>query len=232
MRKRIVVFANSDKNNAHCLAGKDIRTKEWIRPVTDEYGGAIPEEKAKMKNPHGIFNIKKLSKIDVSLDRRVPLPNQPENILIGDGECTQNYNIDFGEIEEYIDLPDILWCNNSSSSIGKNDRILFDMIKNGTIKIEQSLYLIKISELLITDSNDYSRRRERAFFTYNNYDYRLVITDPFFKKDFYEYSNKTFIISGDIYLCISLGNVYDDGYCYKLVAGIHYDKNRIKIIEC
>ena len=38
MRKVIVVFANSVKHGKHCVAGKDVQSKKWIRPVSNAEG--------------------------------------------------------------------------------------------------------------------------------------------------------------------------------------------------
>ncbi|MGO3875885.1 MAG: dual OB domain-containing protein [Psychrobacter celer] len=43
MNNTIVILANSVKNRAHCVAGKCIRTRQWIRPVGDANGCALSE---------------------------------------------------------------------------------------------------------------------------------------------------------------------------------------------
>jgi len=34
VHKNIVILANSRRHGAHCIAGKDLNTKEWVRPIT------------------------------------------------------------------------------------------------------------------------------------------------------------------------------------------------------
>ena len=41
MNKTIVILANSVKHGKHCVAGKFIDTKQWIRPVANDSGKEI-----------------------------------------------------------------------------------------------------------------------------------------------------------------------------------------------
>lgn len=223
--KRIVVFANSYKGQERCIAGKDQSSYKWIRPVTNEASGPIPYDRARMINPYGEYLIKKLSVIDIPLVREVPLLNQPENFLLDDGKINQHYNINFEEIPEYIDKPELLWENGFSTRYGLNDKVQFEKISTGILKVNQSLYLIEVDYLrIIEDCSTYGRERgrKRGLFSYNSQEYNMAITDPFLYREFSELNINEMIISGPLYICLSLGDVYKDGFCHKLIAGIHY----------
>lgn len=211
MKKTIVIFANSVKHHQHCVAGKDILTKEWIRPVADENGTELKDEQTKYKNPHGQFLAKPLQKMEIEFLKQISLAHQPDNYVIADKIWEQKYKIELDEIKNYIDNPDNLWLDGISSS----DRISYHLIQNESLKISQSLYLIQVEKIHIywKDRSQYSQNpQRRGIFLYKNIKYDLALTDPAFS-NFQEQDliNK--------YMCISLGEQLN-GYCYKLIASI------------
>ena len=167
MKKTIVILANSVKHGQHCVAGKDMITKKWIRPVNDAGGSELTNEQAKCKNPHGIFPISVLQKIEMDFSQTAPLINQPENCIITDKIWVQRYKIDRNELDSYLDKPDILWCNKSSSGNGEKDRVNYDQILNGNVVIEQSLYLINPDRIkVLVSANIENKKRIRTSFVY------------------------------------------------------------------
>jgi len=221
MKKTIVILANSVKHGQHCVAGKDIVTKQWIRPVKDINGSELTHEQAKCRNPYGIFPICVLQKIEMGFLRKAPLINQPENFVITDEIWSQTYKIDRNELHSYLDYPDILWSNECSSSNGENDRVDYDEITNENIVIEQSLYLIKPdSAKILISINIENKKRVRISFLYKNIVYNLATTDPVVWKEFSNKEVGEYQFDASKILCISLAEKYDDGYCYKLVASV------------
>lgn len=207
MRKLIVVFANSVKHGKHCVAGKEVQTKKWIRPVSNVDGAELDDHQCKYGNPYGKFKVKPLQKIEIDVAQHSPLIHQPENYLIGNGEWSQKYKIEPFEVMEYLDFPDALW--------GTENRIIFSSIESREIQIAQSLYLVKVDDLRIYRNIEYKRR---ASFVYNGNSYDLPVTDPNFDAhiDYPQHQNV---------LCVSLGEKYDpnegENYsCYKIVAAI------------
>lgn len=219
MKKTIVILANSVKNNQHCIAGKDVVTKKWIRPVNDAEGGELSHDQAKCRNPHGLFPINLLQKIEIGLLKEAPLINQPENIIVTDEEWLQKYKLERNNLNLFVDNPEVLWNTGNSSGIGENDRVDYHQILINNIEIEQSLYLIYPNDAkVIVTKNLENRKRIRVSFVYNRATYNLATTDPNLWK---EYSSKDigeykFEISK--FLCISLAGKFDDGFCYKLVV--------------
>jgi len=199
---QIVVLANSLKHHQHCVAGKLIDGSQWVRPVSDVAGAELSHEQAKCQNPHGRFNVKPLQKVTIGLESHTPLINQPENYLIDDSIWQQNYKIDKTELTRYLDSPDNLW--------GATDRVDYRMIQHRDIQIDQSLYLVEVSNLNLY-LNNYDKRR--ASFIYSGNQYDLAVTDPNFDTLIQDSSELQSI------LCISLGEEFE-GNCYKLVATI------------
>ncbi len=201
MNKTLVIFANSVKHQQHCVAGKDILTKEWIRPVGDKNGCELKDEQTKYQNKYGKYLVKPLQKMNIEFLKKAPLKQQPENYIISNKIWEQNYKIEREEIENFLDNPSNLWLD----GISENDRVDYQLIQNNKIQIKQSLYLIKVNDLEVDKQN------RRAIFSFNNISYDLAITDP--KTQYFDNSKKSY------YLVISLGE-YFNGYCYKLVASI------------
>ncbi|MBL0722076.1 MAG: hypothetical protein JJV88_05795, partial [Sulfurovum sp.] len=111
MKKTLVIFANSVKHHQHCVAGKDIFTKEWIRPVGDKNGCELKDEQTKYQNPHGKYLAKTLQKINMEFTRKATLKNQPENHIISNKIWQQNYKIEREEIESFLDYPKDIWLD-------------------------------------------------------------------------------------------------------------------------
>jgi hypothetical protein len=207
MNTTIVIFANSVKHGKHCVAGKVVNTQQWIRPVSDVDGSELSDQQCLYENPHGRFKVKPLQKIEMSLSQHVPLISQPENYLISHEIWQQRYIIEKSEISNYLDTPDSLW--------GIGNRVSYAQIEHKTVNIDQSLYLIRASDLRLSKVEG----KRRAAFSYAGINYDLPVTDPNFEKQLIEPDNQQI-------LCVSLGEKYDpaaggNNYsCYKIVATI------------
>jgi len=221
MKKTIVVFANSVKHSAHCVAGKDMETKEWIRPVSDESGEALTHEQASYENKGSVWRVKPLDKMLIEFDRATPLVQQPENYLISNQAWKTQYIINRQEIQEYIDNPTDIWFDNSTYS----DRVSVKSVENSSISIPQSLYLISPESFTLhvvqVDQQGEIKKRVKGSFIYNGQRYdKLTITDPKIWKEIkekdLEYGDYE---KSDIYLCVSLGEEFG-GYYYKIIAAI------------
>jgi hypothetical protein len=209
MKKTIVVFANSIKHKGHCIAGKDINTKEWVRAVSNKEGAELSNEQSKYTNPYGSFRVKTLQKVEMDFLEKVSLINQPENYVISNETWQQRYNIDASELSIFLDAPETLW--------GDGNRIDFQDIENEVIVIEQSLYLVQVSNLCLSRENTEwegkIKTKRYASFTYRDNSYKLSVTDSNFD-DIIDNSSALKNI-----LCISLAENFN-GYCYKIVATI------------
>lgn len=221
MKKTIVILANSVKHGQHCVAGKDIITKQWIRPVNGVKGSELTHEQAKCQNPHGVFPISVLQKIEMSFSQAAPLINQPENCIITDDVWLQKYKIERNDLIHYLDNPKSLWSNESSSGNGQYDRVAHYQILSRSVLIEQSLYLIRLDEIeVVVTTNIENKKRIRVSFFYNSIAYNLATTDPVLWKDFSNKAIGNYQFDTEKFLCISLGGRFDDGFCYKLVAAV------------
>lgn len=221
-QKTIVCLANSRKISGRCIVGKEILHNgrgigEWIRPVSSREKGEVSEDDRRYKN--GVDPCL-LDIIRIELLKHKPQNHQIENHLIDH----QYYWVKVGvfpltDVPQLLDEPETLWMNGYNSSAGINNKVPADLA--GT----SSTYLIALRnvELLVgAKAPAFSPKRSvRAKFIYHGVTYILDVTDPKIERYYLRLDDGEYIIHSP-YLCISLAEAYDDGYCYKLVAAIIY----------
>ena len=83
MKVKLLVFANSKKFGGRCLAGIDIKTGMWLRPVSKTPGRAIPDS-ATCKDECWI---RPGDLIEIEIESPVPRPHHPEDFEFS-GEVT------------------------------------------------------------------------------------------------------------------------------------------------
>ena len=120
------------------------------------------------------------------------------------------------QLSQLCDTVSTLWINGYHSWNGFNDRIPVDIVQS---QINTSLLLIKPNTLSIFVEKEVHHIKIRANFYLNHQQYRLVVTDPNVESRYRFKGEGEYPMTGDIYLCISLGEPFE-GYCYKLVAAV------------
>ena len=201
--RRVAIFANSIKHGQYCVAGKCLKTKEWVRPVGSRNGKELSKQQVLVSNRYGSFPVKPMQKVDMCLASHAPLINQPENYLVSnESQWVQHYRLSPSELAEFLDHPQDLWGTGNCISYG-------DIVK-GAVQIRQSLYLVKVDQLSLF-VNSFNKRRAR--FSYNGVEYLLPVTD----RRFGALRNGDSTVQG--VLCISLAEEFK-GNCYKIVANI------------
>ncbi|WP_407505016.1 dual OB domain-containing protein [Acinetobacter baumannii] len=212
MYREIIVFANSVKHGNSCVAGKCTRTGEWIRPVSDSTGSAILESQTKILNKRKgtKWPLKTLQKIGLNLSEHAPLVNhQPENYIITqEDQWTDQYKISVEEAEHYLDHPSDLW--------GEGGKVNYDSIKNQTVIINSSLYLVKLDKLELYKDLREGETKRRAKFLYNGISYDFAVTAREFDRLI---GTRQEITLNNVIICTSLAENYN-GYCYKRIASI------------
>jgi len=219
MSRTLVILANSVKHHLHCVAGKDINTKEWVRPVSNDDGEALSDEQSSYVNKEKNWRVKPLDKITMEFSKHVPLTQQPENYLISKEKWTSNFKIERNDLAQYIDTPENIWLDTSTNS----NRVTSSFVTSKKIVITQSLYLIKIKILNLQISTEnidgVDKRKLKGSFEYNSVMYEdLTITDPKIWSEYKEKALGKYELK-DIYLCLSLGEEFH-GFYYKIIAAI------------
>lgn len=98
----IVVLANSWKHQDWCIAGIDLDTGKWVRPVTDLDDGRIPQTAMKL----GGYFPKLLDVLEIPLDISGPdFDFESENRTIMPGLWYLRDKMTPGDIEKYAKQP-------------------------------------------------------------------------------------------------------------------------------
>jgi hypothetical protein len=233
--KMMVVLAISKKPGGRCLAGKEVFWRgaaweigPWIRPVTTESSGAVPE--SQMAFAMGRLP-RLLEIIEIPLEKPVPMRDQPENWLITMPMQAISWKsrgfFAWHEVQRLLDKPDGLWNDHSDAR----------RVKSGYIpKMRQpaSLYLIKperIQSIKIWAAPSQFeptgvRRRRRAVLVYAGVTHELAIDDTDFENKYYpifpELNAPPFCPKlrnpQETLICVSLALEHLDHFHYKIAA--------------
>lgn len=224
--KKVVCLANSRKTYGRCVAGKEIldggSIGSWIRPVSSRPSEEIwpTESRYEKGGLPGLLDI-----IEIPLARHKPTSFQTENYLINDKYYwEQQGSFDLDGMSELCDCPEDLWGPDDSSYQGLNDRILQSL----AAELDSSLYLIspdRLAVLVRVEGGEFGnpRRKIRARFMYGSTSYILPITDPDIERSYLKREEGTYPVdelNERVYMCVSLGLPYTDGFCYKFIASI------------
>ena len=203
--KDILILAKSWKHGDYCIAGKEMRTGNWIRPVSDnnETNGAITEDQARLTYKGATcapWRCQTLRKVRINFSQHAPNDYQPENYQIDNTQWIQLYNENV-DLNNYLDAPSDIWGSN------------YALTHQEAIDANSSLYLLSVNNISFyinpnTDSNG-TRTRIRATFSYNGYQYDFPVTG----------SGGPTPNECPIF-CISLGELYK-GLHYKLIAAVY-----------
>lgn len=219
--KQIVCLANSRKTSGRCIAGKELRLESpgpWIRPISARSSEEVSEYERQYQDGS---DPQVLDIINVPLLSAKPNAYQPENWLLDpESYWEKTGRLNWHDLKPLADDPTTLWENSSSSTRGRNDRVP----SSNAVHSGCSLYFLYVDDLklrVFAPGIDFGNRKRRvqAVFTYGSASYELWVTDPIFERQYLAGSDGEFPI-GECYLSVSLGEPYDDGYCYKFVAAI------------
>lgn len=205
--KDILILAKSGKHGNFCIAGKEIRTGNWIRPISDnnETNGAITEDQARLTFDGATcapWKCKTLRKVRINFSQYAPNDYQPENYQINNTQWIQLYTEDV-DLNNYLDAPSDIWGSNNV------------LTHQEAIDANSSLYLLRVNDIRFYIQPNGTRTRIRATFRYNGYQYDFPVTGsgaPNPNECPRNYSSGIF--------CISLGELYH-GLHYKLIAAVY-----------
>jgi len=212
MKTRLIILANSYREGQRCIAGVDVQTGAWIRPVSSL---------DKMTITFGMRNLdgkepELLDVIEIPLEDHGPdVGCQPENRLLKPGHWTKVGALTAQQAMGYCENDDIILHD-------QNDCI--DIAYFGTIARSKwkSLQLIHSTNVTFHSTLWYNKKRWRSLFQHgNNKHLDLGLTDP----KIIERLDADEKIGKDCLLTISLAGPWapsgsQQKLCYKLVAGV------------
>jgi hypothetical protein len=79
---KLLVLANSYKLGNRCVAGIDLDTGKWVRPVSQSPGGAIPEHKTAVSRSGRFVPVLPLDVVEFEVGRSRATPHHPEDVEV------------------------------------------------------------------------------------------------------------------------------------------------------
>ncbi len=221
--KTILCLANSRKITGRCVAGREVSDAgigRWVRPVSSHGHGEVSESDRRFSN--GI-DPKVGDIIEIPMLQPKPHLYQVENHLI---DAERYWSLVRKATPAEIDMAierngrTSLWNISSSTRNGLKDRVLPSLVGER----EGSLAFIEVTDLeiqIVVEGAQFNnpKRKMRGQFTHDRSSYRFAITDPVVEREFFLKPDGMYKV-GRSALCISLGDVHDDGFAYKLIAGV------------
>jgi len=235
--KEIVILANSRRHGAHCIAGKDPTTGEWIRPLSifgkgrsDPDAFSDDDLKRVMGNPSGP---KLLDLIKMGVGPACRTNCQPENYAI-DGkpwELLSRYSC--SRVSALVDTPEYCF-------LGKNDPFN-DRIPVAYVKLHplsSSLNLIKMNMAKNAIALSHTKKEDGTYkhkmqFTYDDHFYRISVTDSYYEKVYQATEIDDSLVFNDFFMTIGVGadafkpDYATEPYHFRLIVGI-IPSNNIK----
>ena len=214
--RKLIILAKSAKYNNFCIAGIDIDTGKWIRPISEkpELEEAVPLED--LKYPDGSL-VELLDVVEIKFsDRSANNPIQPENFFYKPKYFWQKVNRT--TLQEVIDkrgydLRDKIFYNSERSIFGA------DVEK---ISERESLLLLSIENIFISVEDKEDHKKFFADFDYGGKKFfRFSVGDIVVRKKFEANNAGKYFFKERAIVVFSLTNPFHANYnCYKILAQI------------
>ena len=200
---QVICFANSFKKSGRCIAGIDLDTKKWVRPIGKGHEGAIGRERLIKGAEPQLLDI-----LDIPIGANADnLGCQPENLLLQSGPWKKTGEITVDDAIQYSEKTKCLLhnCDKKVRHLDFSQRI-------GETKWK-SLQLIHVKAKFSKNQWD----RTECSFRYSGNWYTLKAPCP--------EADEQIGSSGNYLLTISMGGPYrrkteDELACWKMVAGV------------
>lgn len=210
---QIICLANSKKEGERCIAGIDLATSEWVRPISKRKDKAITWDIRAVDNKEPkILDILKVPLTEICFDEGF----QRENRLISSGRWKKINSIKPDDLTDYIEDDSVILHNNL-------DYIPFRYFSIIPQRGWKSLQLLHTNNAHFYCESGGEKPKWRVKFSYK-YDARnidLKLTDP----EAIRKLNSGQIFGNKCIFTISLGrpwrpNKVTELRCYKLIAGV------------
>ncbi len=225
----IICLANSIKHGGRCIAGLKTDGSGWLRPISTTRDGTLYEEHYTLVDGHEpqLFDL-----LSIECTQPYPSCHQPENWVINDRRPWQRSGTPDLALLQKIINPEVIKHRSAATLLGSTDHRVADPALSAN-PIEASLALIKPKSLSWQILRVNTGKKIKAYFQSGLVSYELPVTDPIWRKqltelDIGEYTAADVIEKLNLedfdpcqfLLTISLGEPFDDGFCYKLVAAV------------
>ena len=214
--RKLIILAESAKYNNFCVAGVDVDTGKWIRPISEkpELEEAVPLDD--LKYPDG-SRVELLDVVEIKFsDRAVNNPIQPENFFYNEKYFWQK--VDRVTLQEFIDkrgydLRDKIFFSDERSIFGA------DVEK---FSARESLLLLPVENLFISVEDAKDHKKFFADFNYRGKRLsRFSVGDIAVRKKFEASGAGKYFFKESANVVFSLTNPFHANYnCYKMLAQI------------
>jgi len=213
---RIILLANSWKNQDWCLAGIEPATGEWVRPVTSLEDGRVRQSDMQI----GGHFPEVLDILDLPLDTTGPdFDFESENRTILPGQWYLHGRVTANDLLKYA-KPSYHVLHN------RKKYVTIEEMKQKSLQERTTLQLIHVRDFTIRDAASPSTGKHnwKGVVSSGGRELELTITDPVFS----ERLNKGHKPSASCLLTMSLSMPYkppewdedEPPVCWKLIAGI------------
>ncbi len=228
--KTVLILANSVRHAPNaCVAGRELTDAggqrsygAWVRPVSNRGEGelSLPERWTTHNREVRVLDI-----VQMSLGDQIGDALQPENWRLAPPPAWQVVgSATIEDLERAAESPPSLWDDPNDPG----DRVSEARIAQAPPA--QSLYLVKVDEVLIRLFSEHyperTRKHRRAHFRHRGRDYNLGITDPTIEERYgirVPTPSEAALerrVAHACYVCISLAHGSFHGHHYKLAAAI------------
>lgn len=220
LQVQFICLAHSKKYSKRCVAGVRLDTGQWIRPISKEEHGELTPAQLQLADGGEPRNFDVIS---AWLCEHTPVKNQPENWRIQNSPwrlvCRPSPIEHAAVLKKALFRGSILFGNTA-------DRVAYHEFDS--VPAKESLVLAKPANPRWTVKRTQTWKKQlRVHFGLGPVTYDLSVTDvPYDDKlkelELGEYSSEQLGIrnENEMYFTISLGEPFDKGYCYKLVAAV------------
>lgn len=213
---RIVVLANSWKHHDWCIAGIDLETGKWIRPVTNLDDGRVPKKSMRL----GGHFPELLDVLEIPLDSTGPdFDFESENRTILPGRWYRRGKMTNKDMEKYAKRPYYVLHNH------KKYVTLRELQQKPFVK-RVTLQLICVDKFKVRDARRKATDKHnwKGIILSGSRKIEVGITDPVFS----EKLKSGYKPSPSCFLTMSLGMPYrppdwdesEEPVCWKLIAGV------------
>jgi len=204
-KKRIVCLANSKKLGASCVAGIDLESRAWIRPLGSGEQGAITAREQTFADG---TRPRPLDIIDVPLDGAVPQPAQPENWRLAAGRWDRVDRLDRNEARALLSDMAI-----NTPLFGTDERSIpvADIQVSG---VDSSLAVVRPKNLMWKTKVWEDEPKIRALFRHAGGRHHLPVTDRAWLAEHVEDDDAELdrLSRQETFLVVSLGEPYDEAH--------------------
>ena len=215
----LICLANARKRSERCVAGLRADAGGWIRLVSRAEHGEFNYAQRNLGEAGEPQNFD-LIRVEVLVPR--PTPGQPENCLVGNAPW------------KLLERPAPPEFQPILTGHLRRDNLIFGSLSDRLVSasfqaepVSASLAVLKPQRTRFQHEIIGSKKRARAVFYFGPNTFNLSVTDPPFEQRLkclpagvYTPASLGIPDENRLFFCLSLGEPFDDGNCYKLVAGV------------